>query len=293
MRSDRPYAAIAEGLAILPALQEKLRTTQGKLKAELPEFCSHQLKTLVETRAKAIAKDIASAVTRELFDDQLGPLLTGFRAQGGSVASLKKRVSSVTLSFEPRLRSLVQERVSVLADGLPGEVKVLVTKWLDLHGIAAPDDQMVVDRPEAMNTDGVQVDVPDFCSSIIDLVACFTAGIIVSVVAMICGGGGLALIASGPIGWIIGAILGLVVAALMVTYGAEKAKEMATEWNVPPWMLKLVITDKKIAEVREKLSNDLASIVEGQLSQMQSALEEQVIGQVEREIDSLNEINQL
>ncbi len=293
MRSDRPYAVISEGLAILPALQNKFRATHERLRAELPEFCRQKLKSLVETRVKGVAKDVASGVTRELFDEKLGPMLTQFRAQGGTVAFLKQQVSSVTLAFEPRLRSLVEEKVSVLRDGLPGEVKNLVSDWLGAHGIAAPADQVAIEGLDSSQLGNPKVDVPDFYGKIIKAIAAFTGGIITSVVAMICGGGGTALIWSGPIGWIIGAIIGLLVSVLTVIYGAEKAKQMAEKCPVPQWILKRVLRDKNIMEIREKFSEDLVSAVEGKLLDMQTALEKQVTAQVEKEIEALSEINQL
>lgn len=293
MRSDRPYAVISEGLAILPALQNKFRATHERLRAELPEFCSQKLKSLVETRAKGVAKDVASAVTRELFDEKLCLILTQFRAQRGSVASLKQQVSSVTLAFEPRLKSLVEEKVSVLRDGLPGEVKNLVSDWLGAHGIAVPSGQVAIEGLDSSQLGNPRVDVSDFYGKIIKTIAAFTACIITSVVAMICGGGGTALIVSGPIGWIIGAIIVLLVSVLTVKYGAEKAKQMAEKWDVPQWILNWVLTDKKIMKIREKFSKDLVSAVESNLSNMQSDLEKQVAVQVEKEIEALSEINQI
>jgi hypothetical protein len=293
MRSDRPYAVISEGLAILPALQNKFRATHERLRAELSEFCSQKLKSLVETRVKGVAKDVASGVTRELFDEKLGPMLTQFRAQGGTVAFLKQQVSSVTLAFEPRLRSLVEEKVSVLRDGLPGDVKNLLSDWLGAHGIAAPSGQVAIEGLDSSQLGNPKVDVPDFYGKITYTIAAVIASIITSVVAMICGGGGTALIWSGPIGWIIGAIIVLLVSVLTVKYGAEKAKQMAEKWDVPQWILKRVLTDKKIMESREKLYKVLVSAVEGNLSNMQSALEKQVAAQVEKEIEALSEINQL
>jgi molecular chaperone DnaK len=110
---------------------------------------------------------------------------------------------------------------------------------------------------------------------------------------MICGGHGTALIASGPIGWLIGAIIGLVVAGLTIGYGAERARQMAETWHVPGSMRRLVLSDRKIAEVREKLFNDLAGAVEKSLVPMRTALVGQVTVQVEKEIEALSEINEL
>jgi molecular chaperone DnaK len=293
MRSDRPYAVISEGLAILPALQEKFRVTQEELREELPEFCRERVEPAVRQRAAAVAMDVASAVTQQLFDEQLRPLLEGFRTQGGTIASLRKQVSSATLAFEPRLRKLVEEGVSVLTDGLPIATEQLVKEWFDAHGIAVPEGRLAVRHIDASGAGKLDVEVPDFYGAIISTTAVLTTGITTTLVAMVCGGHGTALIASGPVGWAIGAIIGLVVVGLTVRYGAERARQMAEEWHVPGKIRNYVLTDKKIGQAREKLFNDLAAAVEGAMEPMRTALAEQVTVLVEKEIEALSEINEL
>jgi molecular chaperone DnaK len=293
MRSDRPYAAISEGLAILPALQARNRVTQEKLREELPRFLNTELKPLVVRRTKTVAEEIATGITQELFDEKLKLLLIEFRTQGGSVASLRGRFASTAASFEPRLRGLINEKVLVLTKGLPSDVKELQAKWFDAHGLALPEDDMVVEGVDAEKVGKSDLEVPDFYGGIIDTISIFAMGFTTSIVAMICGGGGMALIASGPIGWIIGAVLGLGTGYLAKTYVAEKAKQMAKDWSVPGWILKMAIADGKIAKVREKLAADINSAVQRELSGMKDKLAELVSQQVEREIDALSDINHL
>jgi len=293
MRSDRPYAAISEGLALQPALQARFGATQEKLREEFPQFCNGDLKALLDRRTQGIAKEIASGITQELFDHKLKPLLIEFRTQGGSMASLKGRIASAAASFEPRLRSLIEEKVSVLTKGLPSAVKELMAKWFDTHDLVLPEEDMAVEVVDAEKVGKPGIEVPDFYGDIIDTISLFTVGLVTAIVAMICGGGGMALIASGPIGWIIGAVLGLVIGVLAVTFGSEQAKRMAEEWNVPDWLLKRALTDGKIATTRDKLTAEIESAVQRELSGMQDGLAKQVSQQVEREIDSLSDINHL
>ena len=292
MRSDRPYAAISEGLAIVPALKRQFSQAQKNLRIELPTFVSKQLEPLVTKWMNNTAKAVANAVTMELFDQKLRPVLIGFRDKGGSVASLKKQIAGTTVAFENRLKVIIEEKMTSLSKGLPGDVSEVVGRWFNEHGLTAPNDAVQISQNQSGKT---KLDVPvlDFYSEIFDTVAFFSTGVITSVVAMICGGGGMALIASGPIGWIIGAIIGIVVGALVMFYGAEKAKEMAEEWNVPKWIRKRSLKDKKILDTRNKLDEDIRSIIEHESDPMKKTLEKQVRIQVETEIDALSEINQL
>ncbi len=293
MRSDRPCAVISEGLAILPALQEKFRLTQSRLRHGLPAFCKERVEPAIRQRAEVVSRDIASTVTQALFDEQLGPLLIEFRNRGGSIASLKRQVASASLAFEPRLRELVEQGVSVLADGLPIAVKEVVAEWFSTQGIAVPDERLAIQPIDASQAGRPAIEVPDFYGGLIDTLALLTTGITTSVAGMISGGGGMALIASGPLGWIIGAVLGLIVTGLTVGYGARRARQMAEEWPVPGVIRNRALSDTKIGQARAKLLTDVAKAVESALDPMRRTLVEQVTAQVEREIDALSEINEL
>src|SRR5690606_38263546 len=94
MRSDRPYAAISEGLSIVPSLRLQFNRAQEDLRANLPTFVSKTLDPLVKKRVDEVAKAVANAVTSELFDQKLRPIRVGFRDKGGTVAALKKQIAS-------------------------------------------------------------------------------------------------------------------------------------------------------------------------------------------------------
>jgi len=273
MRSDRPYAAISEGLAIHPALQAQYRATQGKLREELPQFCNGELKPLLDRRFQKIAQDIAAAVARELFDHKIKPLFVELRTKGGSVAALRQSVTSITSVYEPRLQELVQERVSALAAGLKRNVNELKDKWFDKHGIVPADEDLGLEGAGAEEMEKPKVELPDIYDSIIRIPLGFLGGLLVG------------LLASGPIGWIIGIVL-VIVAEIVGQAAAE-------EWDAPAWVLKMALTDGKIAKTREKMAADIKSAMQQKLSGIQDALAKEVSQQVEREIDSLSDINHL
>jgi hypothetical protein len=289
-RSDRPYATISTGLALLPALRARNLATKSKLRQELPAFFDN-LKSLLDRRFRDTAKEIAAAVTQELFDEKIKPILLDFRAEGGSINSLRSRISDEAASFEPRLINIIRDKVSVLEKGIPGNVKEMIEEWFNTHNLLyAEDDMQVAVGKEGVGKPNIPVDVHD---GIIDSIAAVTGIIVTAIVTMICGGGGMALILSGPIGVIIGLILGVVIAFLIVTYGADKAKQMAEGWNIPGGMLRFVLRDGKISDARTKLSTDLESKVQQLSSDVQAQITKQVSERVDRVIEALGDINQI
>ncbi len=292
MRSDRPYAAISEGLSIVPSLRLQFNHAQESLRADLPTFISETLNPLVKKRVDDVAKAIANAVTSELFDQKLRPVLVGFRDKGGKIAALKKQIASAASAFEPRLIEIIEEKMNGLSVALHEDVTEVVTKWFDEYGLAAPDGSVEVSRSSTKGPDVLET-MPDIYSDIFNTVAAFSTFLIAAVVSSVSGGGGMALIMSGPIGLIIGALIGLVVGAIVMFKGAEKATEMAEEWDVPGWIRKRVLKDKKIVKIRDDFLKDVQAKVEAEFEPMKKALDKQVRLQVEEEIDALNEINKL
>ncbi len=94
MRSDRPYAVIAQGLSILPALQKKFEETREELRRDLPRFCRMQVRPLVEKVTDSYVAGVAADVTTELFDKIIRPILEEFRQKGGSVKSLRDSIAA-------------------------------------------------------------------------------------------------------------------------------------------------------------------------------------------------------
>jgi hypothetical protein len=83
------------------------------------------------------------------------------------------------------------------------------------------------------------------------------AGVIVAIViATLLGGGGVALLMSGPIGWIIGLIIGMVAVGM----GRDKAQEIVMNSRIP-FGRSLLLSDTKISnaltEARAKLRSDI------------------------------------
>ena len=82
MRSDRPYAVISQGLAILPALQKNFEQTREKLRRDLPRFCQTQVRPLAQRVTDNYVAGVATDVTSELFDRTIRPIVEEFREKG-------------------------------------------------------------------------------------------------------------------------------------------------------------------------------------------------------------------
>ena len=292
-RSDRPYAVISEGLSILPALKQKLRKDRQVLKDDLPIFCEKKIRPWIKEKTEVIASALVGEITSSLFDAIIKPILMEFRESSGSVASLKNRISSEAKAFEPDLRRIVEERISILTTGLADQLTRLVVEWFATYGLSIGDDRVYREAAVSMEIDGRTPLVPDLYAGILKLIRWLTTVVITLIVGALCGGAGTALIASGPVGWILGAILAAVIAVLSLRYGFKRAKEMAETWEAPAWLIKGVLTKSKIAKTRNKFQSHLETMLLEKLEKLESDFEARVREVVETQIEALSEIETL
>ena len=293
MRSDRPYAVIAEGLAILSPLQRQFEKTRNKLREELGEFCRTKVKPLVRKTTEAYVSDVATDITLELFDKKIQPVLQEYRDSGGSLAAIKSSVSSKAKSFEPDLRKIVEQRMLTLRMGLPEQVKDMLTKWFESHGLSTGDAQIEQGRRISIGSDAIGSGAPDLYGGIMDTVGWFVVGIATSIGAILCGGAGTAILVAGPVGLIGGAVLALVIAYLTVRHGKEKAAKLAENWDAPAWVIKRALTQPKIHKAREVFRSQLEERLREETVTLQDEFEARIRKITELQIEGLSEIAQL
>jgi hypothetical protein len=293
VQSDRPYVTVSQGLSIIPAFQVRLASTQTGLRAELPGFISDRIAPLIERRMNDSAERIAELVAAGLFDERIDPILRAVRDEGGSVAALKARIAEQAAAFKPEIERIVTTEIGKVLSGIAADTTELMQDWYRRHRLVVGEVLTSNGVPVALG-EGLRIGDPNIYGQIKDIVWALSTTIVTVLVAVISGGAGTALIASGPVGLVVGAIIGLAAGALAMAYGVEEAKRRAEHWEgTPVWLLRRVLTDAKIAELRADIKTQVADRVKEQTDSARQALEEQIGQRVEQEIENLSAISQL
>ena len=290
-RSDRPYAAISEGLAIEPALRHQHQITQRKLEQDLPRFKSEHVSILVGKVIKRAAQEIADAITSELFDGQIKPTLVRFRASGGKIADLKSEVAVQTTRFQPQIQSIVTTAIDSIANGLPVLMLDEVKTWFEKNGLQIDSEMLEFSKHRVATPDLDRFNLPDLLDHFNKIIAGVAGGIAGIVTANVCGGGGMALIATGPIGLLIGLVIGAAVAYLAVSKGMTAARSSVESFPLPAWLVCRVMTDSKIDSARRTLHSKTNDQVLVELNKLRTTLNEQLEEVVRKEIDALCELH--
>jgi molecular chaperone DnaK len=293
MRSDRPYAVIAQGLSILPALQKKFDATREELRHDLPRFCRTQVRPLVQRVTASYVAGVAADVTTELFDKIIRPILEEFRQKGGSVKNLRDSIAGQVKANEVKLTEVIEGRMRTLRLGLPGELNELLREWFEAYGLSVGDKPLDEAQQAAGGQGLIQPNTPDLYGSIMDVVGWFVVALAATAGAAISGGGGLHLLAAGPVGWVIGAVLVAVVAFLAVRYGTARAKELADTWNAPAWVARSILMPSRIVRMRADFQNRLEQTLRHETASLPGELEARIRTITEQQVESLSEIAQL
>ncbi len=293
MRSDRPYAVIAQGLSLLPALQQKFDTTREQLRHDLPGFCQAEVRPLVEQVTSSYVGGVADDVTVEVFDKIIRPILDKFRQDGGSVRDLRDSLSAQIQANEARLREIIENRMQTLRLGLPGQLDERLRDWFASYGLSLGANVLGAAPRQAAGAEPWQPEAPDLYGSIMDLVSWFVVGLAATTGAAILGGGGLHLLAAGPIGLVAGAVISAVVAFLAVRYGTARARQLADTWRAPPWVLKTVLWPSRVTGMRREFRRRIEETLRRETATWQDELEARIRDLTGKQIEGLSEIVQL
>ncbi|MBN1505441.1 MAG: Hsp70 family protein [Sedimentisphaerales bacterium] len=293
MRSDRPYAVIAQGLSILPSLQKRFDEARARLRSDLPEFSRTRVRPLVERVTDNYVAGVAADVTSELFDKAIRPVLEEFRKKGGSTRALRESIDAEVKVHEARVREIVEDRMLTLRRGLPGQLNEMLKAWFESYGLSVGEKPIREAHQVSAAQEMVQPIPPDLYGGIMEMVGWFVVALAASVGGAVGGGGGLALLAAGPAGWIAGAVLSAVVAFLAARYGITRAREMADTWNAPAWLAKSVLLSSRIARMRTDFQQRLRETLRRETGALQDQLEEGIAQVTETQIESLSEVAQL
>lgn len=290
LRSERPYAVISMGLALLPALTERFSAIRVKLSAELPRFLRDAAGPALTKRCAMVKDRILAESGNEFFRKKIRPLFEEFRKEGGSLSSLRRRLSEVLEAEEPFLRRSLERSFPLVTSGLREEIRKLTAAWFSGHGIVAPGrDFSRISQEENTERGIISIGAPGI-DWVLDVLGGILGGIVTAGSALLCGGSGTALLTAGPVGMAAGGIAGLSISWLLLRYGKKRVKGMAEEINLPPWLAAAIVPEKRITGAEKELEKAMEKYLEIRLSSIRKNLEDHVRTIAADEIKALSEI---
>jgi hypothetical protein len=286
--SERPYANVAEGLSLYPALRRRNNDIKERLYRGLPSFLATLEKTLLAERIRDLETRICRLTEERLFAKRLRPLLEEFRTEGGSVANLEKRLQRTAEEFAPSLQSIVEKALEEGFSGLDTAVRGAARDWFRREGVAyVPEELLDTEELSSERVAGIhaQMNVGKLGSGYVELATLAT----VILTATACGGGGTALLLSGPLGLVLGALLGIFLAMA----GKKAGKNLPIPGLLTRHFLSEKTIDTCLDDAKQSFRATLSSRIDEELLPMKEALRRRLDEALREIIDSLSLLHQI
>ena len=286
-----PYAAISEGLAILPAVQDEFARRKSEVDADHGNFITKTIGPRIIQSFDNSRDSIVNNVLSKLFDDRVVPILKEFRENGGTVNSLKERLGKDISSYQHELENDVERSLRDNMDGLHNMSFAATKTWLLGHGLQMADVNTKYHNDQI--SININAETPISWNTFIHILNVLIVVSIGLVAALICGGTGMALIKAGRGGLVIGFIIAvIVVVPLLFRFRKYVQKFFAKYLHIFPFILKrFVLTDYKIKKCRSKLEKKLKKEINTQKDSTLAKLKQNLGQVIQDEVDRLSVIN--
>lgn len=239
---------------------------------------------------QSLAADIAAYVAHELYDEQIVPRLRGFREAGGKVADLKADIQRLSEEFLPQLDGYIS---AARFPAFQEKLSQRVGETLKMIGT----EFTVFQAPQTVLA-GLRVQAPGHAEA--GITEQFTRAVSLSIgtsiafaIATVSGGIGnslgVAIIStilgsSGPVGFLIGLLIGAVVAAGAWWVGKEAVAETIETFHLPGAVIKAALWEsrfeKLIGEGRRKCEEAIRTSVEEKLKPLSPTIATEILSRV-------------
>ena len=273
--SEEPEYDISRGLVYLGSIDEKVACWIEDVRQYID---GDSVEKIISGEIPGLVEDISGPMTELVMRSCVLPEFADWKK--GSVSTLKEfetrtRERIADYMTSPAMQAALEEKITVWSREIMKKVgddirEISRKNRLDIR---FSEDGLI--RVVGGETDRVQVPV-----AFVDVFGTIVSAVLVTVTGLLCGGGGIALIAEG----IAGIAIGVLIAAVAIAAGGAAAKELIMRMEVPMVFRKLVRSDAISSE--KNMAKVKASIREGMLAdkKLETDLTEQVSEKIEKAI---------
>jgi hypothetical protein len=282
-RVRRTTRALDLGLEREPYYRRILQTAREVRVAQLVD----EIRADVQTATDEFAAGIAEFVAVDLYDAHIVPHMQRYRVEGGRVQDLQQRIAQECETFAPALQAQVPEA----RKGFERSLAQAVGRRLELQ---LGDD--VPEREDALGTrvgDASQTAAQSaggrFGTELADAIGAVVSGAVAVVAGTLAGGfghtlGAAVLVAllgtSGPVGFVIGAIGGLIVAGGAFALGRDRVADAAARISVPGPVLRTILSAARLQKLidggRQQTREAVRSAIAAELEPLAPEMADQI-----------------
>jgi len=283
LESANPRAAIGEGLALLPGTQEKFNRIKNKLEDEKEDKVL-EITDRVMADIRDFCSGISDEVIQKIFAEAVIPAINYFSEKGGTTEQLNSAIGASVENLKPEIKKIIESQKPELEAKIAERVIDILNDWFKSHDIKWREFKNI----SLANVGNPEIKLGEIKTPIeLELIVSMIVGL---VTASLLGGGGIALLASGPGGWAIGLGLG----AVGTFFGMKK---MTSKIPVPEFVVKNEFVRKgmdiSIKRAKEKSRNKMTNYLIEQFYENQEKIKKQIENFIDDQIKDLDAINSI
>lgn len=204
LRAAAPERTIGEGLAIYNSIRYRHRLARQSISNDLFNL-KQRIDRGVDAATSEATTEVTAAIVNQVMEVARAQYLH-WHAQGGSLTGVEREVMQACRRIP--MNAIVQKRLDALSGTLQTMAIQTALNWLERHGVrGASLSASELHAGPVRNDFNVTISF-DVGKTVGTQISQILSGIAALLVAMLSGGSGIALISTGPLGLLVGAILG-------------------------------------------------------------------------------------
>ncbi len=280
LASANPRAAIGEGLALLPVIQERFNRSKDKLKEEQEEKIFEILNSAMAD-IHNFCNSISDDIIQKIFAEAVAPAINSFCKTGGTIEQLNYHIKVKIENLKPEFENIIETQKPEIEAEISDRIAGILNDWFLSHDVKwrkVDIDLSSVDNPDVPLG---KLKVPTELEAIV-------ASIVGLITASLLGGGGIALLMSGPIGWVIG--LGIGTAGTY--FGLSK---LTSKIHLPKIIMKNKVTRKvmdiSLRRAKSKSKSNIFEYLHEHFEENQEEIKKRIRHYIDDQIRDLDAIN--
>jgi hypothetical protein len=301
------YAVLALFLVVLPrtvmatidGFRLRLKTSDPEIDLDDPYFrellvraqryrlekVTKEIKTIVEVEAGKLSEGVAVFVARSLYDERIVPRLRAYRQEGGRIADLKADLEQECTAFESPLQRFLDDALGDFETSISSKVQGIIQVDRPTAAASSPTLKDSIRSAAGSSAAAVGGSMATGLAAPVALAVSSGLGVVAGSVS---GGFGeslgaallVGLGASGPVGFLIGALAALVAAGGAYWLGREKLASTVEQVKLPATVIKTVLwsnrLDRMIADGRAKCVTQVKELMASQLAPLPERLSNEI-----------------
>ncbi len=242
-----------------------------------------EVSQVVEAEFSRMSESIASYTRDRFFDENVAPLFIQFREKGGRIRTLEDEITLQSEEFKDELDSYIEKAQEEFRHSLAESVSGVIGKKLAAVEVNIGKDFHF--RPNAYKDVfdvSVTQNMTDFISVTVTAAVAAAAGTVSGGFGKVLG---IAVVSallhtSGPVGFLIGALAGLLLGGGTAVLARDKITDLVKNRNLPGFSTQLLMSESKLNRTIEQARTDVHALIKREVEEKLAPHTENITGAI-------------